>query len=144
MAPAQTMHMKWDKVKLRAKELRKAQTPAEQILWARLRNRGLCGLKFKRQHALGPFIADFYCAQHRLVVELDGGIHLGRAEQDTERTAQLADHGYKVLRLRNEEVEINVEIALAKIAASCGVNALLPELGEGRVDSRPKDAHPPG
>ena len=144
MSPTQPSRKHWDKVKQRAKELRKTQTPAEKILWSRLRNRGLCGLKFRRQHPVGPFIADFYCAQHRLVVELDGEVHLGLAEQDASRTTQLTAYGYQVLRVWNEEVEANPDQVLEKIAAACGVSALLPALGEGRAEGRPKGDLPPG
>ena len=137
MATARQARKHWDKVKIRAKELRKAQTPAEQALWGRLRNRGLLGLKFRRQHPIGPYIADFYCAQHRLVVELDGGVHRNQEEQDAGRTAQLAAYGYHVLRVQNEEVEIDLEGVLRKIALACGITALLPNLGEGQADERP-------
>jgi very-short-patch-repair endonuclease len=96
------------------------QTPVEQILWNKLRNRGLIGLKFRRQHPIGTYITDFYCAQHRLVIELDGEIHLGQIEQDAERTAQLEAHGYRVLRVWNEEVETDLEGVLRKIISTCG------------------------
>jgi very-short-patch-repair endonuclease len=62
-------------IKARARELRKVMTPAEKMLWQQLRGRGLNGLKFRRQHPLGNLIVDFYCAEHRLVIEVDGGIH---------------------------------------------------------------------
>jgi very-short-patch-repair endonuclease len=70
------------------------------------------GLKFRRQHAIGRFIVDFFCAELRLVMELDGGVHTGaeRAEYDLARTAWLEAHGYRVVRLRNEDVT----------AATCG------------------------
>jgi very-short-patch-repair endonuclease len=120
MAAGQHTRKHWNKVKLRAKELRKVQTLAEQALWCKLRNRGLNGLKFRRQHPIGPFVADFYCAQHRIVIELDGGVHRGQIEQDAERTAQLAIYGYQVLRLQNEELERDLEGVLNKIAEACG------------------------
>lgn len=59
----------------KAKELRKSMTIAEKILWKHLRNNKLNGLKFRRQHPLDIFIADFYCHPKRLIIELDGGIH---------------------------------------------------------------------
>ena len=139
MASSRTAHKDWDQAALRAKELRKAQTPAEQALWARLRNRGLGGLKFRRQHPIGPLIADFYCAQHRLVIEVDGGVHAGQKEQDAQRTAQLTAYGYRVLRVSNQAVETNLEEVLHKIAAACGLPALLPGLGEGQADAVRRD-----
>lgn len=89
-----------------ARELRKRMTPAEQTLWEALRDRRLGGIKFRRQHAVGPFILDFYTSLSKLVVELDGSIHDGeeQASYDQARTAQLLRYGYRVLRFRNDEV----------------------------------------
>jgi very-short-patch-repair endonuclease len=67
-------------------------TPAEQILWDRLRGRRFQGLKFRRQHPLGRFIVDFYCAEHRLVIELDGGIHRHQQEYDQACTDALQSY----------------------------------------------------
>jgi very-short-patch-repair endonuclease len=75
-----------------ARQLRKEMTPAEQILWDRLRGRRFQGLKFRRQHPLGRFIVDFYCAEHRLVIELDGGIHRHQQEYDQARTDALQSY----------------------------------------------------
>ena len=110
----------YPQVKTRAKELRKTPTPTEQILWAYLRNRKLCGLKFRRQHPIGPYIVDFYYAQHKLAVELDGGVHLNQAAYDLERTAYLAERGIQVLRVKNEIVEDDVEKVMDRIASACG------------------------
>ena len=68
--------------------MRQEQTPAEDLFWDMLRNRQLQGFKFRRQAPLGPFIADFYCAACRLVIDIDGGIHLAQNEQDQQRTRQ--------------------------------------------------------
>jgi very-short-patch-repair endonuclease len=95
-------------VRVRAKELRHDLTPTEEILWDALRNRGLNGLKFRRQHPLGPYIADFFCPEYRLVIEVDGGVHDEIAEDDETRTSQLIDHSYRVLRFRNDEIETNL------------------------------------
>ena len=73
-------------IQQRAKELRQEMTRAEQLLLERLRKRQLSGLKFRRQHPLGPFITDFYCAEKRLVVEIDGDIHDLQKTQDEQRT----------------------------------------------------------
>src|SRR3712207_2629870 len=72
----------------RSRELRHGQTDAEQLLWQMLRGRRLAGMKFRRQHALGPYILDFFCAERGLVVELDGDQHArpGSALYDAERT----------------------------------------------------------
>ena len=122
----------WKKVKQRASELRKKPTCAESVLWDQLRNRRLFGLKFRRQHPLGPFIADFYCAECRLVVELDGPVHAGQVEQDSFRDAQMTAFGYRVLRFKNDEVEKEIEFVLKKIEAFCNEISPRPGSGEGR------------
>ncbi|MBE3040379.1 MAG: endonuclease domain-containing protein [Chloroflexi bacterium] len=106
-------------IQQRAKELRQEMTQAEQLLWERLRNRQLSGLKFRRQHPLGPFITDFYCAETRLVVEIDGDIHDLQKEQDEQRTRQFEEFGYRVIRFRNKEVETNTGLDLKKILDAC-------------------------
>ncbi|MEA3345439.1 MAG: endonuclease domain-containing protein, partial [Chloroflexota bacterium] len=102
----------------RARQLRREMTPAERILWDRLRNRQFLGLKFRRQHPLGRFIADFYCAEHRLVIELDGDIHRDHREYDQVRTEVLQDHGYQVLRFSNDAVLQFPDEVLGTIAAA--------------------------
>ena len=105
----------------RTRDLRKRQTPAEQLLWQELRNRKLMGKKFLRQHALfyedryKYFIADFYCAELRLVIEVDGGIHERQREYDAMRTHILNGLGITVVRFRNEEVEGDMRAVLGGI-----------------------------
>jgi very-short-patch-repair endonuclease len=103
----------------RAKELRRNPTPAEALLWARLRRHQLNGYKFRRQHPLSRFIADFCCPACRLIVELDGPIHLRQVQQDEERTRQFEAFGYRVIRFANERVEHDMENVLKEIAAAC-------------------------
>jgi very-short-patch-repair endonuclease len=103
----------------RARELRQPQTPAEQRLWARLRDRQLGGLKFRRQHPIDRFIVDFYCAECQLVVEVDGDSHAGQVEYDQARTEWLNDQGYSVIRFSNQEVCGQVEAVLEAIWAEC-------------------------
>ena len=107
-------------VRQRANSLRQEMTPAEIKLWHRLRNRQLFDLKFRRQHPLHRFILDFCCHEHLLVVEVDGGIHEFQKEYDEARTQQLEQHGYNVLRFKNEEVIFNIEGVLGEIARVCG------------------------
>ena len=89
-----------------ARELRRSLTPAERYAWSLLRRRGIHGLKFRRQHVLGRFVADFYCPEHRLVLEVDGSPHQrpASAAYDAARTAQLERLGYAVVRVRNEDL----------------------------------------
>ena len=102
-----------------ARELRQRMTPAEKLLWQRLRNRRVGGLKFRRQHPLGPFIADFYCAVHRLIVEIDGGIHDSQVLDDLFRTEQLEADDYRVIRFRNEQVLNDIDGVVAAIRSAC-------------------------
>ena len=78
-------------------------TDAERRLWACLRGRRLVGYKFRRQHPLGPFIVDFACIEHRLVIEADGGQHAD-SKADARRTAWLERHGWRVLRFWNPDI----------------------------------------
>ena len=105
--------------KERARRLRREATPAEKILWPELRGRRFAGFKFRRQHVLGPFIVDFYCARAALVVELDGETHLGRERPDLERQAWLEDRGLLVLRFWNNAVYDDHEVALETIWRAC-------------------------
>lgn len=102
-----------------ARQLRRDSTPAEKILWEHLRDRRLARLKFRRQHARGGFILDFYNAEHRLAVELDGGVHAQQVEYDAQRTEALREHGIRVLRFANDEVERDLESVLKKIVEAC-------------------------
>jgi very-short-patch-repair endonuclease len=83
-----------------SQELRKKPTTAETLLWEALRNHGFANLKFRRQHPVKWFIADFYCHEARLVIEVDGGIHNNsdQAEYDQNRTAELEELGIQVIR----------------------------------------------
>jgi very-short-patch-repair endonuclease len=105
----------FDKTRQRARELRQQMTPAEVVLWDRLRSRRLGGYKFRRQHPIGPYIADFYCAMRRLVVEVDGKVHIGQAEADEQRSQRMADYGYRVLRVSNQEIESDLESVMNRI-----------------------------
>jgi len=110
-------------IQQRARELRHEMTPAEKLLWSRLRNKQLKGLKFRRQHPLGPFVADFYCAARRLVVEIDGDIHDLQPERDATRTEQFEQYGYRVIRFRNKQVLNDIEDVLAAIEAACTIDS---------------------
>lgn len=83
-------------------------TDAERRLWAVLRGRRLQGYKFRRQHPLGPFFADFACLEHRLIIEADGGQHAGN-DEDQHRTQWLARRGWRVIRFWNNEILENPE-----------------------------------
>ena len=89
-----------------ARELRRNPTLIERHAWSLLRNRGILGLKFRRQHVVHGFIVDFYCAELRLVLELDGDHHREPTGcgYDTARSQVLEAAGYHVIRIRNREL----------------------------------------
>ncbi len=104
------------KLQARARELRREMTPAERKLWQHIRNRQVAGAHFRKQHAVGTYIVDFYCAQAKLVIEVDGDSHAEQAEYDGQRTQWLNEQkDYRVLRFTNEEVQRNFEGVLDKI-----------------------------
>ena len=104
-----------------ARELRRNETPAERALWRVLRDRGVNGLRFRRQHPLGGFVLDFYCAEVSLCVEVDGGVHDAQQERDAHRTASLALRGIRVIRFRNEEVLTDLPFVLRRIAKAAAL-----------------------
>src|SRR3954471_17291219 len=100
-----------------ARELRTRQTSAEVMLWEELRNRRLAGLKFRRQHPIGPFIVDFCCPDRRVAIELDGAVHMTQQERDAEREALLAAAGYPVLRFTNDAISADLPAVHESIRA---------------------------
>jgi very-short-patch-repair endonuclease len=101
-------------MKERRKDLRKSLTPQEYKLWFYLKNNNL-GVKFRRQHGIGPYIVDFYCKKKNLVIELDGSQHLENKEYDKERNEYIETLHIKVLRFWNNEIDNNIEGVLMKI-----------------------------
>jgi very-short-patch-repair endonuclease len=103
--------------KVQASELRKSMTIAERILWQKLRNKQMNGLKFRRQHPVDIFILDFYCHDRKLAIEVDGGIHnqSTQKEWDENRTFELNEFGITVLRFSNEEVIDHTEMVVESI-----------------------------
>ncbi|WP_109260770.1 endonuclease domain-containing protein [Hyphobacterium indicum] len=93
----------------RARKLRREQTDAEGKLWYLLRNRRLAGYKFKRQFPIGRYIADFACAELKLVIEADGGQHADRQPYDDNRSRWLQCEGWRVLRFWNHDILNNIE-----------------------------------
>jgi very-short-patch-repair endonuclease len=87
-----------------AKRFRKHMTPAEIVFWEMVRNNKVLGLHFRRQQLLGGFIADFFCNQIGLVVEIDGGIHEMQKDYDRERDNILAQQNLTILRFSNQEL----------------------------------------
>ena len=98
-----------------ARDLRRRPTRSEALLWEAVRKRRLNGVRFRRQHPLGPFVVDFFTAERKLIVEIDGTVHDTQAEADAERQAVIESAGYRFVRLRSEDVEADLATALRAI-----------------------------
>jgi very-short-patch-repair endonuclease len=97
--------------RIHAKSLRRSLTDAEVLLWSRLRRDSVKGWRFRRQHPIGPYIADFACTQPRVVIEVDGATHGSDAElaHDARRDAYMHRFGWRVIRLRNNDIYKNLD-----------------------------------
>ena len=108
-----------DKAVARARTLRRQMTDAEIILWSSLRRNKMHGRKFRRQHPIGPYFADFACVSLGLVIELDGATHSSAEEiaHDLKRERILRHHGFRVLRFRNDAIYRNLSAVLRTISS---------------------------
>ena len=113
----------------RARSLRRTLTDAELRLWFHVRDRRLAGYRFRRQHPIGPYFADFAGVERRLVVELDGGQHVAGSAADRRRTAPLERRGWRVIRFRDSDALKPPQLVL---------EALLPELKSPHPDPLPQ------
>jgi very-short-patch-repair endonuclease len=98
------IHNLTDKKSLRQR-LRHNATPSGKLLWRTLKNSGVVA-KFRRQHGIGPYLLDFYCPEHKLAIEIQGGVHndILRSAYDSERQSWLENHGIRVLRFEDREL----------------------------------------
>lgn len=119
-----------NKIRNFAKTLRKNQTEVERLLWSKIRNRQIEGMKFRRQVPLNGYIVDFICYEKKIIIELDGGHHnnVHRKEYDKLRTRVLKSKGYKVLRFWNSEILSNMDGTL---------NFIRSEVVNEKTSSRP-------
>ena len=103
-------------------------TPAEKLLWTRLRSKQCHSFKFRRQHAIGPFIVDFFCPEQLLVVEIDGDVHAEKTQRtkDWKRERYLRSLGLQVIRYTNHEVLNNLEGVLEHLLAIVSVGSTSP------------------
>lgn len=115
--------MKWQEIKQTARDLRKIETEEEAIMWNVLRNRKVDNLKFNRQFPIIYetinnehffFVADFYCSQYKLILEVDGKIHLLKKDKDERRDKILLNMGFITLRIKNEELN-DIDLVISKI-----------------------------
>ncbi len=98
-----------------ARMLRENMTASEKLLWERLKTKQICGIRFRRQHPIFIFIADFYCHEARLVVEIDGEIHNQQIEYDDGRSAEMEKFFIKIIRFTNYEVENKIDEVIENI-----------------------------
>ncbi|MCL1634680.1 DUF559 domain-containing protein [Luteimonas sp. SX5] len=121
-----------------SRRLRREQTDAERELWQRLRGAQIAARKFRRQHPIPPYIADFCCIETKLIIELDGSQH--SAESDAARTRFLEAGGWKLIRFWDSDVLLNIDGVLDAIWNAVGPRTLtptpLPE-GEGLKEQKP-------
>jgi very-short-patch-repair endonuclease len=130
-----------EKLLLKAKELRQKQTPAEEILWECLRANRLCDAKFRRQHNIGQYIADFYCHAAKLVIELDGEVHETQSDRDVDRDAWMQSNGLTILRFKNTKVIQDLEQVLQTII--CNLPPLSKSLFPGGEEGAESDLPSP-
>jgi adenine-specific DNA-methyltransferase len=130
---------------VRARELRHSSTDAEHAIWQRLRSRQLGGYKFRRQHPIGLYFADFACIEAGLIVELDGGQHFepDATRHDEARSGQLRESGFHVLRFDNRQALVETDAVLEHIlrwlVAHHPHPNPLPQAGEGVNEEITKD-----
>ncbi len=103
-----------------ARHLRRNQSRAEGLFWQKIRGRRFCNLKFKRQVPIDKYIADFVCDSEKLIVELDGYQHDDNELYDDERTAVLQSHGFRVFRVRNEDIYADINEVLDSLKLLIG------------------------
>jgi very-short-patch-repair endonuclease len=105
----------------KCRQLRRKLTGPERRLWSTLRSRRAAKLKVRRQYPIGPYVVDFVCPEHRVIIELDGDSHIGRADYDRERQSRLESAGYRVLRVGNDDVVNDLDAVLRGILQACGI-----------------------
>jgi very-short-patch-repair endonuclease len=114
-SPATSPPALWAKLKPLARQMRHDPTPAEEALWECLRNRQIAGLKFRRQHSIDRFIADFCCADAQVIIEVDGAGHDYTPEEDAIRQEYLESLGFQVLHFTNDDVQQNLDAVVEVI-----------------------------
>ncbi|MTI87234.1 MAG: endonuclease domain-containing protein [Balneolaceae bacterium] len=105
------------KTKQLRRELRRNMTETEELLWKRLRNKQLCGLKVRRQYGMGPYVLDFYVPEVYLAIEVDGKIHLKKEQiqRDLNKDTFLENHRVDVIRIKNEEVISDIDRVIDRL-----------------------------
>jgi very-short-patch-repair endonuclease len=113
----------------KAQALRDTETVEEKMIWDIVKDNQILGFRFRRQHPMADFIADFYCHRANLVIEIDGDVHKSQQDYDAARTEIMKTFGVSVIRFRNEEVRGNINSVKEKIKAEL---SLVPKRKLGR------------
>ena len=112
-----TIHFNKITEKNKRRELRQRQTHTDEIVWPRIRNRKMLGLKFKRQYSIDKFVLDFYCSELKIAIEIDGSIH--ELEEinlyDIQRQKYIEGYGIIFIRITNKEISDNSELAFKNL-----------------------------
>ena len=103
-----------------ARTLRRQSTEAEKKLWFHLRDRRFFEIKFRRQFSVGPYVVDFICYEHQLIIELDGGQHTEQRDYDARRSKYLINRGYRVVRFWNHDVLLDIDSVLEALWLELG------------------------
>jgi len=117
-----------------ARQMRREPSPTEKLVWRMLRLRRLAGFRFRRQHLVPPYIADFYCAAARLVIEFDGESHVGQEENDRIRQRFMESKGLRVLRFWNAELFDDADAVVETIYRACVAGVSTDPRIAGRLD----------
>jgi type I restriction enzyme, R subunit len=127
-----------------ARDLRKSRTPAEDLLWQLLRGRRLRGFKFRRQHQIGDYVADFSCRDASLVIECDGDVHEENEswQHDRARDAYMIGQGTRVIRFQNQRILNDTEKVLREIEGHLGSSAGK-DAGDDKLALSPKPSARP-
>ena len=116
MQGRRTSRANWREQAPIARQLRRRSTATETVLWAALRSKQLDGFKFRRQHPIGQFIADFYCVRAGLAIEIDGPVHSSHVEADRLRQEFLESRDIAILRFTNDDIDRDLRRVVATIA----------------------------
>lgn len=117
-----------------ARRMRREPSPAEKLAWRLFRGSRLAGFRFRRQHPIEPYIADYYCAVAKLVIELDGDTHAGQEENDRVRTRFLESRGLRVLRFWNAELFEDSDAVVETVYQECVRRISADSRFAGRLD----------
>jgi very-short-patch-repair endonuclease len=129
-----------ERVRVRARALRQNHTQAQDVMWSRLRGRRFMQLKFRREHPIAGYVADFACIEMGLVIEIDGGQHATAIGDDIRRADVMREHGFHTIRFWNHEVLTEIEAVLQQLRSDVDRLTLTPTLSRTREREQDKES----